>query len=434
MNSIRQVGTSSRVNNENESILSTGPNHTIINRKGENTMIAVGIDVSKSKSTVAIIQSDGTLLLKPRDFSHTASELSQLANLIRSFKDETKIALESTSHYHYPIVKSLINENFSVFVVNPFLVKKFMDNTIRKGKTDKKDAVRIAHFVLEKSYQLKPFSPADQKYDDLKFLSRQYNQCISMKVKARVQTANLLDEIMPGIQDIIPISSRYLENTLFFDFIEKYQNYENILRMGEKRFTNSYITFAQKHQCRSSHKKALAIYETAANSITTRNQDTTTSLALSQCLLMLKQASTSSDLLMRQMQSIAYTLPEYPVVRAMHGVGDRLAPLLIAEIGDIRRFTSAKALNAYAGNDAPPYQSGQFEGTNRHISKRGSSYLRKACYEVMHSLKVHKPEDDAVYQFILKKESEGKHKTVAKMAGVNKFLHIYYARVMEVHK
>jgi transposase len=91
---------------------------------------------------------------------------------------------------------------------------------------------------------------------------------------------------------------------------------------------------------------------------------------------MLKQASTSSDLLMRQMQSIAYTLPEYPVVRAMHGVGDRLAPLLIAEIGDIRRFTSAKALNAYAGNDAPPYQSGQFEGTNRHISKRGSSYLR----------------------------------------------------------
>lgn len=52
----------------------------------------------------------------------------------------------------------------------------------------------------------------------------------------------------------------------------------------------------------------------------------------------------------------------------------------------------------------------------------------------MHSLKVHKPEDDAVYQFILKKESEGKHKTVAKMAGVNKFLHIYYARVLEVYK
>ena len=309
-----------------------------------------------------------------------------------------------------------------------------MDNSIRKGKTDKKDAVRIAHFVLEKSYQLRPYSPTDQKYEDLKFLSRQYSQSVSMKVKARVQLSKLLDEIMPGIQNIIPISSRYLENTLFFDFVEKYQSYEKISQMGEKRFVNSYIAFAQKHRCRGSQKKALAIYQAASDGIITRSPDVTTSLALSQCLLMLKQASSSADLILRQMQSIAYTMPEYSIVRSMYGVGDRLAPILIAEIGDVRRFTSAKALNAYAGNDAPPYQSGQFEGTNRHISKRGSAYLRKACYEVMHSLKVHKPENDPVYQFIIKKESEGKHKTVAKMAGVNKFLRIYYARVMELYK
>ncbi len=114
-------------------------------------------------------------------------------------------------------------------------------------------------------------------------------------------------------------------------------------------------------------QKGATIYEAASNSITTRSHDISTSLALSQCLSLLKQASSSADLLLRQMQSVAYTLPEYNVVRSMHGVGDRLAPLLIAEIGDVRRFTSAKALNAYAGNDAPPYQSGQFEGTNRHI-------------------------------------------------------------------
>lgn len=194
-----------------------------------------------------------------------------------------------------------------------------------------------------------------------------------MKVKARVQLSNLLDEIMPGIQNIIPISSRYLENTLFFDFVEKYQSYEKISQMGEKRFVNSYIAFAQKHRCRGSQKKALAIYQAASDGIITRSPDVTTSLALSQCLLMLKQASSSADLILRQMQSIAYTMPEYSIVRSMYGVGDRLAPILIAEIGDVRRFTSAKALNAYAGNDAPPYQSGQFEGTNRHISKRGSA-------------------------------------------------------------
>ena len=125
----------------------------------------------------------------------------------------------------------------------------------------------------------------------------------------------------------------------------------------------------------------------------------------------------------------------YPVVRAMGGVGDVLAPKLIAEIGDVRRFHSGRALIAHAGIDALPYQSGQFIGTEREISKRGSSSLCKIGYEMMRCLKTHKePEDAAVYRFILKKEKEGKSKRAAKIAGLNKFLRIYYARVMEVYE
>jgi hypothetical protein len=52
----------------------------------------------------------------------------------------------------------------------------------------------------------------------------------------------------------------------------------------------------------------------------------------------------------------------------------------------------------------------------------------------MKALKTTKPtEDAAVYEFMLKKEAEGKHKKSAKIAGLNKFLRIYYARVMEVY-
>jgi len=134
------------------------------------------------------------------------------------------------------------------------------------------------------------------------------------------------------------------------------------------------------------------------------------------------------------MQELAKSLPEYQIVRDMNGVGNVLAPRLIAEIGDVRRFHSAKALIAYAGIDAPPYQSGNFYGTRRKISKRGSALLRKTGYEVMKCLKTIKPtEDCAVYDFIIKKESEGKHKRLAKIAGLNKFLRIYYARVCELH-
>ena len=81
------------------------------------------------------------------------------------------------------------------------------------------------------------------------------------------------------------------------------------------------------------------------------------------------------------------------------------------------------------------YQSGQYTGTKRRISKRGNSALRKTGYEVMKSLKSHPPKTDTrVYDFIIKKENEGKSKKQAKIAGLNKFLQIYYARVMEIYK
>ena len=52
------------------------------------------------------------------------------------------------------------------------------------------------------------------------------------------------------------------------------------------------------------------------------------------------------------MQSLAASLPEYPVVMEMFGVGPTLGPQLMAEIGDVRRFHSKKALVAFAGIDA----------------------------------------------------------------------------------
>jgi Transposase IS116/IS110/IS902 family. len=135
------------------------------------------------------------------------------------------------------------------------------------------------------------------------------------------------------------------------------------------------------------------------------------------------------------MKELAKSLPEYSTVRAMGGVGDTLAPKLIAEIGDVRRMHSAKALIAFAGIDPPPYESGQFIGSKRQISKKGSSTLRKVGYEVMRVLKSHKaPKDSVVYEYIVKKENEGKSKKQAKIAGLNKFLRIYYARVMAVYQ
>ena len=196
----------------------------------------------------------------------------------------------------------------------------------------------------------------------------------------------------------------------------------------------SYLAWAKKKGYHRNQNKAAKIYSMAKESIPTLPADQTTKMLVIQAIEVLRRVDETLNTILARMQEIAKTLPEYPVVRSMGGVGDILAPKLIADIGDVRRFHNSKALIAYAGIDAPPYQSGQFIGTNRNISKRGSSAIRKTGYEVMRSLKSHPmPEDGSVYQFILKKEVEGKPKKVAKMAGLNKFLRIYYARVMEVY-
>lgn len=139
----------------------------------------------------------------------------------------------------------------------------------------------------------------------------------------------------------------------------------------------------KKQGYRNGAIKALKIYELAQNSIITRSDNSSTQISLNYCIKILRETEESSNSILAQMQTIAYTLPEYKIVRALKGVGDKFAPRLIAEIGDIRKFTSAKALNAYVDNDSTSYQSGQFEGTRRHISKRGSASLRKVGYKVI---------------------------------------------------
>ena len=397
-------------------------------------MITVGIDVSKSKSTVAILDSYGTVLATPFNMAHTQPEMNALVSRLKAFDEPVTILLEYTGHYHYPVLKKLQEEGFPVCVVNPYQMKKYGDVEIRKAKTDKKDALRIATYALEKSYKLIPYSSMEQKYEDLKFLSRQYQQRISFVSTLKIQLINMLDQTMPGITKILALKSRDPEKCALLLFIKRYKSFDEIQRIGKTRFLSTYATLMKKTPDRYAPKKGLEIYELARESITTRREDPYIWAAQDQCVDLLATAQNAADEIIMQMQNIAETIPEYKVLRAMNGVGDRLGPVILAEIGDIRRFHSAKALNSFAGNDAPPYQSGQFESRNRHISKRGSSALRKACFEVMQALKLTKPQDDPIYQFILKKEQEGKPYNVAKMAGVNKFLRIYYARAMELYR
>ena len=170
------------------------------------------------------------------------------------------------------------------------------------------------------------------------------------------------------------------------------------------------------------------------NGIPTLPNSPTTKIVILEAIRLLQETEISRDNILSQMKEFAKTLPEYSLVKEMYGVGDTLAPRIIAKIGDIRHFKNKHSLIAYAGIDAPTYQSGKFYATQRHISKHGNKYLRKTGYEIMQSIVAHKPENEPVYEFISKKRSEGKSGKQAMIAGLNKFLRIYYGRVSELYK
>ena len=133
-----------------------------------------------------------------------------------------------------------------------------------------------------------------------------------------------------------------------------------------------------------------------------------------------------------EMDRLSSQLPEYNTVMDFYGVGTVLGSQLMAEIGDTRRFHNRKAITAFAGLDAPPYQSGTLDVKSRSISKRGSPSLRKTLFQILSVILITQPENNVVYQFLDKKRSEGKPYKVYMMAAANKFLRIYYARVNEV--
>lgn len=398
-------------------------------------MISVGVDISKGKSMICILKPYGEVIRKPFEISHTEKDLLELTRMIKGLDDEVRVIMEATGNYHLPVLSFLKEQGIFVSVINPLVMKKYVSTVLRKGKTDKLDSIKIANYGIDHWFHLKNQEMSEETYMALRLLGRQYAHYIKMRIESKQALTNMLDYTMPGIKTLLVNRSDKPEKDKLCDFVEKYWHYDNITKKSERQFVNSYKNWAKNKGYHQSESKALTIYALAKQGIPTLPSKTpSTKMLVLEAVRVLREIEKTLTMILSQMQELAKSLKEYEVVRKMEGVGDILAPRLIAEIGDIRRFYSGKALIAYAGIDAPPYQSGQFVGTQRRISKRGSAVLRKTGYEVMKCLKSIKPEDDAVYRFMMKKENEGKAKKVAKMAGLNKFLRIYYARVKEVYR
>ena len=392
-------------------------------------MNSVGIDISKGRSTVAVMRSFGEVVISPFEVRHTDSELSELARRLKSLDGETRVVMEATGNYHAPVAWLLHDAGLYVSVVNAKLVHGYGNNDLRHVKTDRKDAVKLANYGLDRWLTLPRYVPEEDTRLLLKSCYRQYRQYSKVQTVLKNNLISLLDTTFPNANRLFNSPVRADGSEKWVDFVAEFWHCGCVCERSEKAFLNKYQRWCRKNGYNFSEEKALYIYSEAGGHIGVMPKSETTKLLVEQAVSQLRATSAALATLRQEMQSLASQLPEYPVVMEMFGVGPALGPQLMAEIGDVRRFYSKKALVAYAGIDAPPNDSGDVTGRHKNMSKVGASSLRRTLFLVMSVYLQTAPLDEPVYQFMDRKRAEGKPYRVYMMASANKFLRIYYATV-----
>ena len=394
-------------------------------------MNAAGIDVSSRKSTVAILRPFGEVVELPFEVSHSAEDLSALAQQLKSIEGETRVVMEHTGRYYESIAKVLHEAGLYVSVVNPLLIKEYGANSLRRVKTDKADAMKIARYALDNWVDLRDYTPMDTIRYNLKTLKRQFQLASKQRTASSNNLIALLDQSFPGIRKCFDSPVRSDGTQKWVDFAHAFWHVDCVRKQSLNAFSERYRKWCKRHGYFFKQANAEEVYTLAKNAVVLVPKSDVTKVLIQEAANQLTSISRSVETYRTEMERLASMLPEYPVVMQMYGVGKSFGPQLMAEIGDVRRFERKQALVAFAGIDPMPNQSGEKNIRSNKSSKRGSPYLRKTLFNIMSIYLKCAPQEEPIFQFLDRKRTEGKPYYVYMTAAGNKFLRRYYAQVRD---
>lgn len=389
-------------------------------------MNAAGIDVSSSKSTVAVLRPFGEVVKLPFDVRHSAEELASLAKQLKSIEGEIRVVMEHTGRYYESIAKVLHEAGLYVSAVNPLLIKEYGNNSLRKVKTDKADAMKIAKYALDNWSELRDYTPMDTIRYDLKTMNRQFQMAIKQKTAAANNLIALQEQSFPGIRKLFDSPLRSDGTQKWVDLTHDFWHVDCVRSGSLDAFTERYRKWCKRNRYQFSTEKAAEVYALAKSAVVLVQKTSVTKTLVQAAADQLTAISRSVETYRSEMNKLASQLPEYSVVMEMYGVGESLGPQLMAEIGDVRRFERKQSLVAFAGIDP----AGDYCSRSNRTTKRGSPYLRRTLFNIMTVHLQRAPADEPVFQFMDKKRAEGKPYYVYMTAAGNKFLRRYYGKVM----
>ena len=372
-------------------------------------MYFVGIDISKYKHDCFICTETGEVIEENLSFTNTNEGFQQLLNLLKSLDNsqEIRVGFEATGHYGMNLKLFLEKNNYSFMEFNPALVKQFIKGqTLRRTKTDKKDAMLITKYLISVDY--KPHPKQFYHKFALKSLSRKREKLVKQRSYYLVQLTNILDLIFPEFKPLF--NNEFSVTSLYI--LNKYKTVEKIKNMKD------FDSISKVSRGKFPYAKFLKIKEVAKNTVGCSDEYLEFDLDN-----MIELHNNINNKIKKYDDKIEAIIKELePPTLSIKGIGPISCAGIISEFGDISRFKSADAMVAFAGIEPSISESGTESHTGKMV-KHGSGHLRYHLLNAADYIFMHEP---IFTEFYYKKRNEGKTHRVALSHVAKKLVRIIY--------
>ena len=255
---------------------------------------------------------------------------------LKELDGEVRIVMEHTGRYYESFAMSMHRAGFFVSAVNPLAIKGYQEGiNIRKVKTDKADALKIAQFAIDKWDILPHYTPMDTIRYDLKTLHRQFQLSSKTKTALSNNLIALLEQSYPGVNRYFDSPVRSDGSQKWVDFAEAFWHVDCVTGPSQNAFVERYHKWCKRHGYNFSEQKAFALYTDAKQKLPLVPKSDTCKLLVKEAIAQLNAVSKTLETYRIEMDRLASQLPEYEAVMAMTGVGKSMGPQLMAEIGQL---------------------------------------------------------------------------------------------------
>ena len=378
-------------------------------------MYIIGIDIGKNHHEASIVSPEGKQIGHSLRFATTHKGADSLMSFIFNNIGNSSciFGMEATGHYQYPIYSFLKARGYTIYVINPIQSDSLRKMYIRQTKNDSIDSFLIAEVI--RFGQFTTTSMADENILAMRQLCRYRDSVISSRTEIKLRISTIMEQIFPEYEK--QFSSLWLSTSM--GILEKYLTPENI---ENAPIDELFEIIKDKSHNKLTMKKAISIREAAADTFGIK-------IAQDAFSFQLKQLIDRMNFLDKQIEALDCQILEYYekfdcYLHTIPGIGIIGAATILAEIGDISRFKNSSSLIAFAGIDPTVRQSGEFNSTHNHMSKRGSPYLRHAIFLAATTCSFHNSPLNAYYN---KKRDQGKHHLTATGAVARKLTTVIYA-------